>query len=173
VEVRDRRLARVVKRCQDVPGQELFQYVDGEGERRSVDSADVNDYLRESSGGDFTAKDFRTWAGTILAARLFRKAAACSDDTPAAEAKRRVVEVIEQVASALGNTVAVCRKCYVHPAVIEAYLAGALTTVETLAGARVHDAANESAPYDLSPEERTVIALLRAAETTGDAVKAV
>jgi DNA topoisomerase-1 len=121
VEVIDRRLARIVQECQDLPGQELFQYVNGNGRRQAVSSDDVNDYLREAAGRTFTAKDFRTWAGTMLAARELR------DIGPAASrraAEKNIVRVIDTVAAKLGNTRAVCRKYYVHPAVLEAYLAG-------------------------------------------------
>ena len=114
----DRRLARAVHACQDLPGQRLFQYVDDEGERRPVDSHDVNAYLREAMGGDFTAKDFRTWAGTLAALRTLE-----GEPAPAskAEAKRVVAACIKAVAAELGNTPAVCRACYVHPAVLAAY----------------------------------------------------
>ena len=121
VEISDARLARIVGRCQDLPGQELFAYLNEEGEVRSVGSADVNDYLREISGHDFSAKDFRTWAGTLLAARALARHEPST--TPAA-AKREVVRAIEQVAEWLGNTTAVSRKAYVHPGVIDAHLKG-------------------------------------------------
>lgn len=114
----DERLARIVKRCRDLPGQELFQYVDDDGVRHPITSADINDYLKEITGEDFTAKDFRTWAGTMLAAL------ALADVEPfinATEAKRNVVNAIENVARQLGNTPAICRRCYVHPTIIEAY----------------------------------------------------
>jgi len=121
VEVTDRRLAAIVRRCEELPGQELFRYLDEAGQPRTVESADVNDYLREATGEDFTAKDFRTWAGTVLAAcELGRRGLADSE----AEAKRNVVAAVKAVAGRLGNTQAVCRRCYVHPAVIDSYLAG-------------------------------------------------
>jgi DNA topoisomerase-1 len=121
VEVSDARLARIVGRCQDLPGQELFAYADEEGEVRSIGSGDVNDYIREISGHDFTAKDFRTWAATVLAARALAR----GEPSPTvAGARRDVVRAIEQVAEWLGNTAAVSRKSYVHPAVIDAYLDG-------------------------------------------------
>src|SRR5437588_2266838 len=123
----DRRVARVVKRCQDLPGQVLFKYVDENGEQQQVDSGDVNDYLREIGGEDFTAKDFRTWAGTVLAARALQELEAFDSQT---QAKKNVVRAIESVAGLLGNTTSVCRKCYVHPAVIDAYLDGSM--LETL-----------------------------------------
>lgn len=123
VTLRDRRLATVVKRCQDVPGQELFQYLDEDGNRQGIGSADVNAYLQEISGQEFTAKDFRTWAGTVLAALALQAFEAFDSE---AAAKRNVTRAIESVASRLGNTVAICRKCYVHPEVVNAYLEGTL-----------------------------------------------
>ena len=120
---RDRRLARIVKACQDVPGQRLFQYIDDDGQRRSVESADVNAYIRAAIGQDFSAKDFRTWAGTLAAARalcLVPKAGS------ATEAKRNVNTCVKAVASLLGNTAAVCRGSYIHPLVLEAYQQGVL-----------------------------------------------
>lgn len=123
LELNDRRLASIVRRMQELPGEELFRYVDEGGETRRIESADVNAYLREIAGADFTSKDFRTWAGTVLAARALRPLCAFSSQ---AEARRNVVQAIEAVAKALGNTKAVCRKCYVHPAIIDTYLAGRL-----------------------------------------------
>lgn len=127
VDIRDRRLARIVKSCQDLPGQELFQYVDEEGKQQDVKSTDVNDYLREISGQDFTAKDFRTWAGTVLGAMALREFEQFDSKI---QAKKNIVQAIENVAARLGNTPAVCRKCYVHPDVIDSYLDG--TLVRTL-----------------------------------------
>ena len=127
VGIQDRRLSGIVKRCQELPGQELFQYVDGQGRRRAVTSSDVNDYLREVTGQAFTAKDFRTWAGTVLAAWALRDFPAVRTE---AEAKKNVVRAVERVAGRLGNTVAICRKSYVHPVVFDAYLDG--TLVDTL-----------------------------------------
>jgi DNA topoisomerase I len=123
VDLHDKSLARIVKACRDLPGYELFQYVDGDGRRQVIDSADVNAYLREISGEDFTAKDFRTWAGTVLAAGELAGAGRFSST---AEAKRNVVKAVEAVAKRLGNTKAVCRKSYIHPAIFDAYLAGAV-----------------------------------------------
>jgi DNA topoisomerase-1 len=123
VGVEDRRLARIVRQCQDLPGHELFEYLDDSGETRKIDSADVNDYLRAISGEDFTAKDFRTWAGTVLASVTLRGLGEFTSET---HAKRNIVEAIKAVALRLGNTPAVCRKCYVHPAVLDCYLAGKL-----------------------------------------------
>jgi DNA topoisomerase-1 len=150
----DRRLARVVERCQDLPGEELFQYVDEDGVIRSVDSADVNEYLREITGQEFTAKDFRTWAGTVLAARELAAKAAYESE---AEAKRNVVAAVESVARQLRNTKAVCRKCYVHPAVIEAYLAGRAIVLGAAATAA------EQVGAALRVEEKAVLELLRSA----------
>jgi DNA topoisomerase-1 len=121
VDVRDPRVARVIRRLQELPGQELFRYLDEDGETRTLDSADVNDYLREVSGDDLTAKDFRTWAGTVHATReLFAIGGADS----ARAAKRNVTEAVKAVAARLGNTPAVCRRCYIHPAIVQAYLHG-------------------------------------------------
>ncbi len=121
VDVTDNRVARVIRRCEDLPGQHLFQYVDADGERRQVTSDDVNDYLREVTGQAFTAKDFRTWAGTVLAACALREVAGFESET---DAKRKVAAAIDQVARKLGHTRAVCRRAYVHPAVVAAYMAG-------------------------------------------------
>jgi DNA topoisomerase-1 len=121
VGIRDRRLARLVRRCQELPGQELFQYVDDEGEVRDIKSEHVNEYLREISGVDITAKDFRTWAGTVAAYRALRGQEPA--DTPRA-VKRAIVEAIRETAERLGNTPAVARQAYVHPAVIDAYANG-------------------------------------------------
>jgi DNA topoisomerase I len=115
----DPRLARIVRHCQEIPGQELFQYLDDGGAPRSVGSGDVNEYLRRSSGEDFTAKDFRTWAGTVLASAALKRLEAARSR---AEAKRNVVRVIAEVAERLGNTPAICRKSYIHPHVIDRYL---------------------------------------------------
>jgi DNA topoisomerase-1 len=123
VSLSDRRLARIVARCQALPGEELFQYVDDEGVHQTIGSSDVNGYLRAITGEDFTAKDFRTWSGTLLAA------AALEDLGPAPserEAKSTIVAAIDRVAERLNNTRTVCRKYYVHPAVFDAYLAGTL-----------------------------------------------
>lgn len=152
VALSDRRLARIVARCQALPGADLFQYLDEDGARVSIGSGDVNDYLRQITGEDFTAKDFRTWAGTLQAV------AALEEVGPAAterEAKSTIIKAIDQVAERLNNTRAVCRKYYVHPAVLETYQAGTL-----------HEALGNGAaptPQDsaLSPEELGVVRLLR------------
>src|SRR5256714_11797192 len=150
VDLQDRRLARIVKRFLEIPGQELFQILDESGEAKPIDSADVNAYLRDISGEDFTAKDFRTWAGTVLAAKALAEVAKFTSNT---EAKRNVVKAIESVAKKLGNTKAVCRKCYIHPAILDAYMAGGLKPVKEQ---------DDVDPYKLSPEERSLLALLSA-----------
>ncbi|MCF4996383.1 DNA topoisomerase IB [Pseudomonas syringae] len=122
ITVKDRRLARIVKRCLEIPGQNLFQYLDENGERHTVSSHDVNAYLQTLTGADFTAKDYRTWAGTALALSVLRERQWESE----AEAKRHVVDMVKNVAKTLGNTPAVCRKCYIHPAVVEHFMLGAL-----------------------------------------------
>jgi DNA topoisomerase I len=123
IDLQDRRLARIVQRCRDLPGYELFQYLDNDGKRHSIDAADVNDYLRDITQQDFTAKDFRTWAGTVLACSLLREFEPAESDT---QAKKNVVAAIKSVAERLGNTPTVCRKCYVHPAVLDTYLGGSM-----------------------------------------------
>jgi DNA topoisomerase I len=123
IDLSDRRLARIVKRCRDIPGHDLFQYLDEGGEPHSVDSEDVNEYLRAISGEEITAKDFRTWAATNLAALALRELEAF--DTQA-KAKKNVVHAVEAVAKLLGNTPAICRKCYIHPAIFDGYLDGSL-----------------------------------------------
>lgn len=123
IELSDRRLARIIRQCQELPGYELFQYVNEAGELCRVDSADVNRYLREITGQDFSAKDFRTWAGTLLAARELVAVGPCRNES---EGKKNVVAAVKVVAAQLGNRPATCRKYYVHPAIIEAYGSGAL-----------------------------------------------
>jgi DNA topoisomerase I len=157
IDLEDARLAHSVKHCQDLPGQTLFQYVDETGRRASVGSSDVNAYLREITGEDFTAKDFRTWAGTVMAACALRAIAAReSADTPTERLrKRHLVEAIDEVASRLGNTRAVSRRCYVHPRVLEAYMQG-----RTIASATSAAAGAGSRRQRLSADERAVLALL-------------
>jgi DNA topoisomerase-1 len=122
ITVKDRRLARIIKRCLEIPGQDLFQYLDENGERHTVSSSDVNAYLQTLTGADFTAKDYRTWAGSVLALSVLREL----QWEPESDAKRHVVEMVKNVARQLGNTPAVCRKCYIHPAVLEGFMLGAL-----------------------------------------------
>ena len=157
VGLRDRRLASIIRRCQELPGQELFQYLDDVGNVRDVTSDDVNDYIREASGGDFTAKDFRTWAGTLLAYRALR-ALQPEDHGPAA--KKNVVQAMRVTAEKLGNTPAVARGSYVHPAVLDAYLEGGL------GGALVDAAEDQAVPPTEADrnEEMAVIKLLRQRE---------
>ena len=121
IDLNDRRLARIVKRCLDLPGYELFQYIDDDGSTHSIDASDVNDYLRSISGQPFTAKDFRTWAGSVTACSLLREFEAVESER---QAKKNIVQAVASVAELLGNTPAVCRKCYVHPAVLDCYLCG-------------------------------------------------
>lgn len=149
IATRDRRLANIVRRCQDLPGQDLFGYIDDDGNHQDVTSGDVNDYLREITGQDFTAKDFRTWSGTVLAAATLRDMG--TPETEAA-ARRNIVEAVKAVAHRLGNTAAVCRKCYVHPAVFQAYAAGDLPG---------HFA--DATGGELAADEVAVISLLRSA----------
>jgi DNA topoisomerase-1 len=160
IDLRDRRLARIVKACRDLPGQELFQYVGQDGVCQSIGSADVNGYLREATGQAFTAKDFRTWAGTVLAARALAEMA--SADAPrgyagrtrsAARARREIARAVETVAKSLGNTKAVCRKSYVHPAVLEAYVEGVTIPVHV-------SAASFDGTAALTKSETAVLALL-------------
>ena len=152
VDVQDRRVARVMAALQDLPGQLLFQWVDDEGNLHPVDSSDVNDYIRDAADDDFTAKDFRTWAGTVLAAWELRDLDA---PTSVTAARTQVVAAVANVAKQLGNTPAVCRRCYIHPAVIEAHGSGALHALRERAG----NAAGDDA---LTPREAAVLALLRA-----------
>ena len=154
VPIPDPRLARLVRRCQEIPGQELFQYYDEEGQRQSVDSGTVNEYLREISGQEFTAKDFRTWAGTVAASMALQDFLEIDDD---AGRKKAIVDAIERVAERLGNTPTVCRACYVHPDVIESYLDG--TLVDALS-ARARGAGRGS--HALRREEAAVLGLLQA-----------
>jgi DNA topoisomerase I len=154
IDLTDRRLAKIVKQSQDLPGYELFQYIDERGARRSIDASDVNAYLQEIAGEEFTAKDFRTWAGTVLAARALQEFQAADSQ---AQAKRNVVQAIESVAKRLGNTKAVCRKCYIHPAVINLYMDGLL--LQTLTR-RVKKELTRSL-HGLPPEEAAVLALLQ------------
>ena len=151
VDLNDRRLARIVQRCQALPGEDLFQYVDDDGVRQTVGSGDVNDYIREISGQEFTAKDFRTWNGTLLAVAALKEVGAWTSQR---QAKSHVLRAIDRVAEQLNNTRAVCRKYYVHPAVFESYLAG--TMLE-----RLQNGTKASVKSDLEAEEQAVVRLLR------------
>ena len=150
----DAALARSVKKCQDLPGQTLFQYLDGAGQRQVIDSGDVNAYLREITGEEFTAKDFRTWTGTVLAAITLSEAEKVDSD---AGRKKAIVNAIDHVAKQLGNTRAVCRRCYIHPAVVDSYLDGA--TIEMLS--EKAEGMMGEAGAKLTPGETAVLALLR------------
>ncbi|MBA2453694.1 MAG: DNA topoisomerase IB [Chloroflexia bacterium] len=154
IDIQDRRLATIVKRSLDMPGYELFKYVDENGDQQDIESSHVNEYLREISGQDFTAKDFRTWAGTLLAAQALQEFEEFDSE---AAAKKNIVQAIETVAKRLGNTPAICRKCYVHPVVLSTYMEGEL--VENLREAVEQELAESLG--DLEPEEAAVLALLR------------
>jgi DNA topoisomerase I len=149
------RLARIVRRCQDLPGQQLFQYEADDGTSRDVDSSDVNAYLREITGEPFTAKDFRTWAGTVLACMVLRDFDAFGSDT---EAKRNVVAAVKRVAERLGNTPAVCRSSYIHPVILDSYLDGSM--LESLRRRAAEEM--EDAGHELRPEEAAALGLLQA-----------
>jgi DNA topoisomerase I len=151
LDLQDRRLAAIVRRCRDLPGQELFQYVEEDGRLQDVGSGDVNDYLREVTGEPFTSKDFRTWAGTVLAVEAFR---ACGPCRSRKDAQRAIVRAIDEVAARLRNTRAVCRKCYVHPAVVTAFEQG------TLARAFARRAGRGRPPQGLGEAEVAVLRLL-------------
>jgi len=154
VKVHDRRLARIIRRSRDLPGQELFRYIDDDGATHSIDSSDVNDYLRSITGEDYTAKDFRTWSGTVLAALALQEFEKFDSE---AQAKKNIVRAIESVAEKLGNTPSVCRKCYVHPIVLDAYLDGAVLEV-------MRERTEEELKQDLhalQPEEAAVLAMLQ------------
>lgn len=154
VDVHDRKLASILRACHELPGQELFQYVDENGEVHDVTSNDVNAYLQEITGSNFTAKDFRTWAGTSLAAKALHEAEEYESETAA---KRIVTQAIRLVAQRLGNTVSVCRKCYVHPAVIDAYLDRSLSTYLQVQSTP----AERTTLIRLSSEETAIVKLLQ------------
>ncbi|MFC3167292.1 DNA topoisomerase IB [Paracoccus fontiphilus] len=150
--LKDRRVARIVRAAQDIPGQHLFQYLDEEGERQKVTSTEVNDYLREISGQNVTAKDFRTWTGTVLAALALAEYEKWDSQ---AAAKRNIREAIERVSSRLGNTPTICRKCYIHPEVIDAYLADELKLELR------EEIEDDLQQPGLRPEERQVLEFLK------------
>jgi len=152
--VRDRRVAKIIKACQDLPGQELLQYVDEAGDCQDVTSSDVNAYLKEITGKDVTAKDFRTWAGTVLAAMALNEVESFDS---AVQAKRNLRAAIEKVAARLGNTPTICRKCYVHPEVLNCYMDGNLV-LELKSKA---ESELRGDVQNLKPEEAAVLALLR------------
>jgi DNA topoisomerase I len=150
--LKDRRIARIIRAVQELPGQHLFQYIDEDGERCAVTSSEVNDYLREVKGKHITAKDFRTWTGTVLAALALAEYEKADSE---AAAKRNVRDAIEAVAARLGNTPTICRKCYVHPRVIDAYLADEL---KLEVKEQIEDDLNED---ELRPEEKQVLRFLK------------
>jgi DNA topoisomerase I len=152
--VRDKRIAKIIRACQELPGQELLQYVDEEGNCQDITSTDVNGYLKEITGKDITAKDFRTWAGTVLAAMALSELESFDS---AAQAKRNLRAAIEKVSARLGNTSTICRKCYVHPEVLNSYLDGKLVPELKSKAEDVLRSSLES----LTPEEAAVLALLR------------
>ncbi|WP_460450754.1 DNA topoisomerase IB [Alsobacter sp. SYSU BS001988] len=154
LKVKDRRIAKLVKACQDIPGQHLFQYYDENGERQPVTSADVNAYLKEATGQDVTAKDFRTWAGTVLAAMTLKEFELVDQQ---ARTKKTIKAAVERVATRLGNTPTICRKCYVHPEVFSAYLDGSLLeSIEDEVDAELRDNLEK-----LKPEEAALLVLLQ------------
>ncbi|MGZ8475237.1 MAG: DNA topoisomerase IB [Candidatus Limnocylindria bacterium] len=151
----DPRLARIVGRCQELPGQRLIQYEDEDGSTREVDSTDVNAYLQEISGETFTAKDFRTWAGTVLACMALQEFEAFDSDT---QAKQNVVDAVKRVAERLGNTPAVCRSSYIHPVILDSYLDGSM--LESLRQRAADELADSG--HELRPEEAAALGLLQA-----------
>ena len=151
VDLNDRRLARIVERCQDLPGEDLFQYLDDDNVRQTIGSGDVNEYIREISGQEFTAKDFRTWAGTLLAIEALTKIGSFSTQR---NAKSNVLKAIDQVAEQLNNTRSVCRKYYVHPAVLESYMDGKLLE-------HLGNGSKQGAKDELAADEAAVVRLLR------------
>jgi DNA topoisomerase I len=155
LKVSDRRIARIVRSCQELPGQHLFQYENEEGDVCQVSSADVNDYLREIGGSEITAKDFRTWAGTVLATMALSEFEQFDSE---AAAKRNIRSAIETVATRLGNTTTICRKCYIHPEILACYLEG--TLVKTLKQ-KINKELREDIA-ELRPEEAAALALLHA-----------
>src|SRR3954470_446532 len=154
IELDDKHLAGIIRRCRDLPGYELFQYLDDDGTPRTVDSGDVNDYLRSLTGEDYTAKDFRTWAGTVLAAMALQEYEKFESVT---QAKKNVVRAIEAVAAQLGNTPSICRKCYIHPRIINMYLDG--TMVRALKR-RAEKTLREDV-HALRPQEAALVGLLQ------------
>jgi DNA topoisomerase-1 len=154
ITVNDPRLARIIKRTRDLPGQELFQYLDDDGVQHAIGSADINDYLRTLTGEDYTAKDFRTWSGTVLAAMALQEFEKFDSQ---AQARKNILRAIETVAKQLGNTPSICRKCYVHPAVLESYLDGAM--LDAMQRHAQKKLVKEI--HALSPEEAAVLAFLQ------------
>jgi DNA topoisomerase-1 len=152
--LQDKKLSQLVKKCRDIPGQELFQYFDENKNCQSLGSADVNEYLRTISGMDFTAKDFRTWAGTVMAVSVLKTFEICDSES---RRKKNLKEAIMQVADKLGNTVAICRKCYIHPIIIELFEDNTLAS--KISSYKMSSTKNK---YALNNEERIVLKLLTA-----------
>ncbi len=153
LELNDRRIARIVKQCRDLPGYELFEYFDENGDRQTISSDDVNAYLKEITGEEFTAKDFRTWAGTVAAAQTLTELGEFTSQT---QAKKNITEAIKQAAKQLGNRPATCRKYYVHPAIIDAYMDGSLLSTMK----EQEEQETQDSPYALNAQERGVLAVL-------------
>jgi DNA topoisomerase-1 len=158
-DLNDARLAKIIRQCQELPGHELFQYIDADGKRCTIDSADVNEYLRSIAGEEFSSKDFRTWAGSLLTVIALRKV--CGEKNKAT--KKDVARAIESVAKQLGNTVAVCRKCYVHPAIVESSMNGSLAVVFTPGQTN----SNGSRIRGLKAEEVSLVELLKRSSRNG------
>jgi DNA topoisomerase-1 len=152
IELEDRRLARLIGKLQDLPGQDLFQYIDEDDNLHGIDSADVNEYIQDAAGDLFTAKDFRTWRGTVLAAWFL---ADCDRAKTERENKKLVTEIVKEVAAELGNTPTVCRKCYIHPIVIDTFLTDSGLTIKSINTIEVDT-------VDLLPEEKIVLEFLKA-----------
>ncbi len=155
INIKSRRLAKIVQQCKDIPGKELFQYIDENGQRHSVDSGMVNNYIHRISGGEFTAKDFRTWAGTVYALLAFMEIGFAETVTGA---KKNVVEVLDKVSTQLGNTRTVCKKYYVNPVVIDLYENNSLTKYFS----ELEEIEKDDNKADLSPEEKIVMRILEA-----------
>lgn len=159
ITVKDRRLARIIRKCRELPGQLLFEYVAEDGSLQAVASSDLNQYIKEATGEDFTAKDFRTWAATVLAAEALGELGPAGSK---AEAKRKITAALEHVSNRLGNTVSICRKCYVHPAVLECYIDGTLP-LETF---RQKGTLPERVRVSLNELEKAVLRFLRSCSMT-------
>ena len=164
IKLQDRRVARIVRQCQDLPGYELFQYLDDDGNRHTIDSCDVNAYLHEVTGSEFTAKDFRTWAGTVQSALALAQIGAFESET---ECKRNIIAAVKYTAQRLGNKPATCRKYYIHPTVLETYTDGTLLQF-------VKAPEEDFVPTDTSlhPEELCVLKLIQSREADAEAPKA-
>jgi len=154
ISIQSKRLARIVKKCQDIPGKELFQFIDENGHRRTVDSGMVNDYIKTISGGDFTAKDFRTWSGTVQALIAFKDLGLSETQ---AETKRNIVAALELVSNLLGNTRTVCKKYYVHPLIISLYESKTLQKYTS----QLEELETDDNKSDLTKEEKLLMNILK------------